>query len=98
MSRLDEDLRNAMRVIAIAAEEKPKPWSRIFQSRGLRWALAGAVCLMLAIAGIEYRQAREERARGEAAKDQLMLALRLAGGKLQYAQSKIQQQATPPKY
>jgi hypothetical protein len=101
MNRLDKELRNvvrrddppegfAERVIARAAEEKPRIWMSIFAARGLRWAMTGAVCLMLAFAGIEYRQARQERARGEAAKERLMLALRIAGNKLQYAQAKIQ--------
>lgn len=105
MSRLDEELRNAMRredppedfaerMIALAAERKPKIREGFFAWSSLRWAAAGIVCLMLAFAGShywEYRQERAERARGEAAKEQLMLALRIAGSKLQYAQSKIQQ-------
>jgi hypothetical protein len=109
MSRLDEELRNVMRredppdgfaarVTALAAQEKPNGWGGIFASRVLRWAMVGAVCLILAIAGIKYRMAREEQARGDAAKDQLMLALRIAGRKLQYAQSKIQQPPIPRTY
>jgi hypothetical protein len=56
------------------------------------------MCLLLAIAGIEYRRAQEECVRGEAAKKQLMLALRIAGSKLQVAQEKIQPNANPRKY
>jgi hypothetical protein len=101
-TRLEEELRNAMqpedppdgfleRVLARTAENRQRVRTSIFKWRNLRWAFAGAMCLLLAIAGIEYRRAQEERARGEAAKKQLMLALRIAGSKLQIAQEKIQQ-------
>ena len=41
------------------------------------------------LAGLEMRRQREFRARGEAAKQQLMLAVRIAGSKLQLAQAKV---------
>jgi hypothetical protein len=101
-NRLEKELRNALqqedppdgfveRVLARTAENKRSIGTGIFTWRTLRWALAGAMCLLLAIAGIEYRRAQEERVRGEAAKKELMLALRIAGSKLQVAQEKIQQ-------
>jgi hypothetical protein len=40
---------------------------------------------------VHYRNQRREHARGEAAKQQLMLALRIAGSKLQLARSKVNQ-------
>ena len=106
MKRLEDELRNAMRreeppegfaerVLAQAAATKQSVWAGAFAWRRLRWALAGALCLALVVAGIEYRQAQEERARGEAAKEQLMLALRITAGKLQFVQSKIQLHAGP---
>jgi hypothetical protein len=105
MNRLEEELRNAMRreeppegfagrILARAQEKKQSSWTGIFTSRGLRWALAGAMCLALAVAGVEYKRAQDERARGEAAKEQLMLALRITAGKLQFAQEKVQQHSS----
>ena len=102
MSRLEQELRNAMRredppegfverVLTRTAEPEWSTWHGIFAFRGMRWAMAGALCLIFAVAGLEYRQARVEQARGEAAKEQLMLALRIAGSKLQIAQSRMQQ-------
>lgn len=101
MKRLEEELRNALsredppegfaeRVLAEAARTAPSVWRRLFAMPILRWAMAGAVCLMLAVAGIEYKQARQEQARGEAAKEQLMQALHITASKLQLAQEKVQ--------
>jgi hypothetical protein len=106
MNRLEDELRNAMRreeppegfaerVLARVSAKKQSLWAAVFASRGLRWALAGAMCLVLAVSGIEYKQAKDERARGEAAKDQLMLALRITADKLQLAQEKVQEHAAP---
>jgi hypothetical protein len=103
MKRLEDELRNAMRreqppegfaerVLVATKETKQRAGFSIFAWRGLRWALAGAMCLVLAAAGIEYRKAQEQ-ARGEAAKTQLMLALRITGNKLQFAQAKVQHSA-----
>ena len=70
-------------------------WRGLFAQPLVRWAAAAAVCAAVVICGIQYRQAQQERAEGEAAKQQLVLALRIAGSKLQLAKSKVQQiQAT----
>ncbi len=104
MTRLEDELRNALqrekapdgfaaRVLAKAAEQervRPRWWSVLFEVHAFRWAAAGALCLILAVAGLEYWNARTERARGEQAKAQLMLALRITGSKLQLAQQKVQ--------
>ncbi|HTS34180.1 MAG TPA: anti-sigma factor [Candidatus Solibacter sp.] len=60
----------------------------------LRWATVGAMCAVLVAGGFYYRHGQElraqrERAQGEAAKQQLMLALRIAGSKLQIAKAKV---------
>jgi len=106
MNRLEDELRNAMRreeppegfaerLLARASARKQSLWAGIFAARGLRWALAGAMCLVLVVSSIEYRRAKEERARGEAAKEQLMLALRITANKLQFAQERVQEHAAP---
>ena len=101
MKHLEDELREAMRreeppagftnrVLAAASGTRTNPWTRIFGWSGVRWALAGAMCLMLAVAGIEYKQRRDEQERGEAAKAQLMQALRITADKLEFAQATIQ--------
>lgn len=57
---------------------------------GLRWALAGALCAALVVGGVSYRRART-RERGERAKDQLMLALRITASELHAAQATVRE-------
>ncbi|MGE5646801.1 MAG: hypothetical protein ACM336_13515 [Acidobacteriota bacterium] len=96
MSRLDDELRDAFRredpgpeftarVLRAAAAREPKQeaWWRLPK---LRWALAASLAgLMLTIGGVEYRQ----RQQGEAAKERLLLAMRIAGTKLNLACEKV---------
>jgi hypothetical protein len=102
MSRLEKKLRDVLkweeppagfaeRVLARTVVEKQNARANRFVWRGLRWGLAGALCLALVMAGVEYRQTQEERARSEAAKEQLLLALRIAGDQLQFVWSKVTQ-------
>lgn len=74
-----------------AARGRSRWWSDLFQSRGVRWALTGALCISIASGGVYYRHEQERRAAGEQAKEQLMLALRLTASKLQIAQSEVSQ-------
>ena len=102
MRDMDDELRNALRreepppgfadrVLRRAARgpfEQPQT-SRPF----LRWAAAAAVVAALA-GGFQYvsvQQAHEERIRGEAAKEQVVQALRIAGSKLHLVQAKIKE-------
>lgn len=107
MNRLEDELRMALgreepppgfaeRVLARAAEPKRGAWDAAlawFRAPASRWALAAACCLLL-FAGLEARRQHELRARGEAAKQQVMVALRIAGEKLQLAQAKVQESGT----
>jgi hypothetical protein len=78
------------RVARKSAETEPQhSWLSIFSRPALRWAAFAAVSTCLALGGIHYRHLQRERAQGEAAKQQLMLALRIAGTKLQLAKSKV---------
>ena len=65
------------------------PWWSIFTRPLVRWAAITATATSLVIGGIHYRSLRHERAKGQAAKQQLMLALRIAGSKLQLAKAKV---------
>ena len=109
MKRLEDELKRALwrdeppdgfaeRVLAAAEERGQSAWSRLFARPGFRWALAGAMCLMLAVIGTEYKKAQDEQARGRAAKAQLMLALRVTAEKLQFAQEKVQKFDASSKY
>ena len=64
-------------------------WLRFVTQPLVRWASAAALAGALIAGGIHYRNVQRERAEGEAAKQQLMLALRIAGTKLQLAKTKV---------
>lgn len=102
MRNLDDELRNALR-----REEPPAGFAdRVIEraARGraqhrqanrpfVRWAAAAAIVAALG-GGVQYRVAqkeREERLRGEAAKEQVVQALRIAGSKLQLVQAKVKE-------
>lgn len=104
MNRLEEELKKALqrvepparfaeRVLAKAAAEKRKKslhsrgWFGWFTAGGLRWATACALCAAFATSGLIYHH--EERKRGEVAKEQLMLALRITSSKLQIATQNV---------
>ena len=84
------------RVLARVANEhagqsgsRRESWLGTFPQPILRWATVGLTTAALIVGGIHYRNMQRERARGEAAKQQLMLALRIAGNKLQLAKAKV---------
>ena len=64
--------------------------SSSFLQRLRSWRLIPVLAGALVISGgIAYQQ-HEREARGEAAKKQLILAMRIAGSKLQYAQLRVE--------
>lgn len=104
MRNMDDELRNALRreeppqgfadrVLQRAARgAHPRRTTRA-DWPFMRWAAAAAIVAALA-GGFQYRavvQEREERIRGEAAKEQVIQALRIAGSKLQLVQSKVKE-------
>ena len=67
-----------------------------FQPHQMKWAMAGAMaCLLVAAAlGITLRREHQqamEIAEGEKAKEQVLLAMRIASAKLNLAQKKVQE-------
>jgi hypothetical protein len=73
-----------------------KRLAAFFQPPQLKWAMAGAMACMLVFAGVGLKQNRERRraieiAEGEKAKEQVMLAMRIASAKLNVAQKKVQE-------
>lgn len=87
----------AANVLARVAQQKSvapadrRDWISFFSQPLMRWAAFAAVSIGLIIGGGYYRNLQRERAQGEAAKEQLMLALRIAGSKLQLAKEKVQE-------
>lgn len=92
----------AERVMARLAQQNAKgavreeSWWKMFRLPVVRWATAAACSAALLVGVLQYRHAQElkaarERAAGEAAKQQLVLALRIAGSKLQLARAKVNQ-------
>ena len=72
-----------------AALEAPRTsWLNILSQPALRWAAVAAITICLVVGGTYYRNLQRQRAEGKAAKQQLMLALRIAGSKLQLAKEK----------
>jgi hypothetical protein len=63
-------------------------WLTFFAQPFVRWAALAAVAAAM-IFGFHIYTVRRERAQGEAAKQRLMLALRVAGSKLQLAKARI---------
>lgn len=90
----------AERVLRRAEEQSypqavARPVSRVAMWRRPLVGLAAAAALVAAVAGgIQYRsfeQARAERAAGEAAKQQVIEALRITAGTLQLVQEKVRE-------
>jgi hypothetical protein len=92
------------RIAQLPAPEKKREklgWrqriAEFFQPPQLKWAMAGAMALLLVglmIGGYRYREQQRrqaEIAEGERAKEQVMLAMRIASHKLNVAQKKVQQ-------
>jgi hypothetical protein len=81
------------RVLARVTAQNSTPvrrvsWLTLFSQPIIRWAALAAVATAM-ILGIHVYNLRREQARGEAAKQRLMLALRVAGSKLQLAKAKV---------
>ncbi len=108
MDRLEDALREALhrkeapegfaeRVLArrAAPAPRPGPWEAFrlwFQPPSLRWAGAAALTLVL-LAGFQYTAEQRRRAEGEAAKEQVLMALRITADKLEYTREKVQRVA-----
>ena len=95
MRREDPPEGFAERVMArVKAEERARGVTlaerlrHAFRMPQLRWATAVAA-LALVAGTVEYRGEMERQAEGERARDQVMLALRITGGKLREAQQLV---------
>lgn len=103
MSRLEDALREALkredpgeeftrRTLERAAALRPREsaWRRWLRPPAWRWAAAGALaCTLMVVSGVQHQREQRRRAEGERAKQELMLALKIAGTKLHETQVKI---------
>jgi hypothetical protein len=103
--RLEDELREALRreeapaafaerVLAKAHQQaSPEAWwprlIRGLHAGALRYATVAVLVVATIVGAVEYKRHEQERRQGELARQQLMLALRIASGKLQYAQAKV---------
>ena len=97
MSRLEDELRNALRreepspgfaARVMARAQAVSPPRRWLPWPALRWA--GSLAAVAVIAGgVVYERERRMHAEGEKAKEQVMLALHITGSKLQSIKEKI---------
>jgi hypothetical protein len=68
----------------------------LFHPPQVKWAMAGALSLLLIFAAFgvhrrrEHQRALEEMAEGQRAKEQVMVAMKIASAKLNVAQKKVQ--------
>jgi hypothetical protein len=101
MDHFEEQLRAALRreepdgnfsttVLARLAEERDRvPWWRLRLPQ-LRWAVAMASLVAVLGFGLYRHEQQRQRAAGQAAREQVMVALRIAGAKIHLAQTKVQ--------
>ena len=96
------------RLAELQKREKPTEkaeWLRrlteFFRPTQMKWAMAGAMAVLMVIAGfgVHYRRENERRrlaeiAEGERAKEQVMLAMRIASAKLNVAQKIVHKTAS----
>ena len=80
----------ANRVLAKLPEAYPPTPPRMVFRRVALWAAAVLICAG-SITGVQLERAKQERARGEAAKEKVMLALRITSSKLNQAQNHVRQ-------
>jgi hypothetical protein len=105
MSQLEDELKSALgrrepagdftrRMMRRIAQPAPRSWfeelATLLRPPRLQWVAASVVILVVPFAALEYRQQRQVRAQGQVAKQQLMLAMRIAGTELHHAQQKVQ--------
>jgi len=104
MTPFEEELKRALkrqepaadftaRVLARCAQEDAKARSGFWQAfwTAPAWRLSAVAAALLLVAGGTAYQQHEREVRGMAAKRQLILAMRIAGTKLQEVQQRVQE-------
>ncbi len=104
MSRLEDELRNALRpqqppagfadrvLTRLYAEgSRPPHWWQPVFAPFWRRALAGALACLILVGGFFLHHEQQRRREGEIAKEQVTLALRITGTKIHRAQQMVRQ-------
>ena len=95
MNRFEDDLKRALRREqapagfagrVLARQAAPAPKARLWFS--LRWAAAAALAVAL-MTVFQYGVQQRQRDRGELAKAQMLIALRITADKLEYTREKV---------
>lgn len=82
----------AARVEDRASRHRQRSWWRaLFGSPQIRWATVALLCFAVIGGALLRRERARRRSEGEAAKQQALLALQIAGAKLRLAQAMVQQ-------
>ncbi len=91
LRREEPPLGFAARVAARAKEQEARSWWSGLLGWRMRWVVALVLCVVVSGEILLQRQRARERAEGEAAKQQVKLALQIAGSKVRLAQTMVQQ-------
>jgi hypothetical protein len=101
MDDFEREIRNALRRQEPEAGFSERVWERIGQAGrerrrkwftvpALRWALLAGLCISV-FGGLGYRYEQQQRAEGEAMRQEAITALQIAGDKIRLVQSSLQQ-------
>lgn len=100
MDRFEQELKEAMRrepapdwlaesvMARVGAERQKKQKPVWFGWARMRWVAASLV-LVAVVGGVRFEQQREERIRGEQAKQELMAAFQVTGTKLREVEERV---------
>ncbi len=102
MDRFEKDLRNALRRESPSADFQARlasrmavdgrrkwRWPSILGHPQIRWAAMATACALI-LGGFAYQREQQlQRARGESAKQQVMIALRITSSKMKLARTKV---------
>lgn len=72
--------------------ERLRTWIRLPR---LQMVAAAAALVVIVASGVRYEQYRSEQRAGEHAKEQVLLALRVAGSKIEVARERVQELSEP---
>lgn len=100
MDQFDQDLKDSLRrepapdwlvravMARVGAEKQRQRKPEWFGWARMKWA-AAAMVLVAVVGGVRFEQQRQEQARGEEAKQELMAAFQMTGMKLRQVEERV---------